>query len=149
MNRYTGLCLSIIFGSALMTGCTGTTMPVIYGEQQGANGQRLLVPLATATDQTGLAREKSRAMNGPMDASAATQSVMSIAPDAVPFLSPAPIRLLASSEGSIEIRNDGVTADSGAPSVALVFGDLSPALQAFLFPSCSAERMPTFLSARR
>lgn len=150
MNRHSGLCLSIFLGSTLMAGCTGTMTPVIYGEQQqGANGQRLLVPLATA-HQVPMTRDNNSASTQ-MSPEAPAQSLVSIAPQTVPFLSPAPIRLVASETGAIEIHHDAVGVMSGTMTLtgAQAFGDLSPVLQALLFPSCSTERLLAALPTRR
>lgn len=150
MIQHTRLCLSIAFGALLLTGCSGTTMPVLYGDQQLSNGQRMLVPLASATTQTSVGRD-SLAMNSQEGIPSSAQRILSIVPEAVPFLSPAPLTLSSSSDGTIEIRSDGAAAHASAGTLvdAQLFSHMSPAVQALLFPSCSSERLPTFLSASR
>ena len=131
MARHTGLCLSIAMSALLFSACTTTTMPVLYGERQGSTGQRLLMPLAApATNST---------------------SLVSVVPEAVPFLSPAPVRMVASGQGTVEILNTGAAAESGTAALigTELLASLSPSMQALLFPSCSAENIPTFLTASR
>ncbi len=131
MARHTGLCLSLLLGSTILAACTTTTMPVLYGEQPGPNGQRQLMPLAIPA--------------------APTANLVSVLPEAVPFLSPTPVRMVASGQGMIEIRNEGIAPASGTAALvgSDLFASLSPAMQALLFPSCSAERIPTFVAASR